>query len=141
MIHRSQQCMVVLRHGLVLYLLGGCRNMRLASGCFFCRRRPRDDSARAAVVSNPIHGNVVVNYRGVVDVAHIGHVHIVDILVVVELPTAPIPTRVAGAGITESVVNAAIETDSRTPIAGMPTINAGGKTPVAGRPKQPWLRR
>jgi hypothetical protein len=61
--------------------------------------------------------------------------------VVVVLPSSPIPTVKAGAGIAESVVNPAIKSDGRSPVTSIPDVEAVHEPPISGCPKQFDFRR
>jgi hypothetical protein len=92
------------------------------------------DAAMAAVIADAIDGDVV-DHGAVVDV-DVGDVDVVDGAVVVEVMTSPISAGVAGAHVAESVIHAAVETDVRSPITGMPEIGAFMPSPIAGSPEQ-----
>jgi hypothetical protein len=68
-------------------------------------------------------------------------VHVRHVCVVVVLLSSPIPTIKAGAGIAESVVNPAIKSDGRSPITGIPDVEAVHEPPISGCPKQSDFRR
>jgi hypothetical protein len=57
------------------------------------------------------------------------------------LLSSPIPTVKTGAAIAESVVNPAIKSDGRSPITGIPDVEAVHEPPISGCPKQSDLRR
>ena len=92
------------------------------------------DSAMAAVKANASNRDVV-DHGAVVEVT-IADVNVVDGTVVVEVMTSPVATGIAGAHVTESVIHAAVETDVRSPVTGMPEVGAFMPSPIAGRPEQ-----
>src|SRR5690348_15620225 len=114
--------------------------MRLARERLLLRRRPRGQTALAAVEADA--GDVdVVDHRLVVDV---GDVHVAEVVIgaiVVERAAVPETADVADADITEAVIDAAVEADMRTPIAAVPDINAVGPTPITRRPQETNPRR
>jgi hypothetical protein len=80
------------------------------------------DSASAAVVAHAVHG-YVVDHSLVIDV-NIGDVYVVDAAVVEKVSSVPIAASVAGAEISEAVVNAAVEANVRTPVTGVPKVES-----------------
>jgi len=80
-------------------------------------------SARAAIEGD-------VRYVGMVDhglvvyVVNVGHIHVVDRAVVVELIALPTSAVIAGTRIAEAVVNAAVEAYDWSPISAIPHIHA-----------------
>ena len=104
------------------------------------RRGARLNSMRTTVVAGAVNVHIV-NHRAVVHIVNVGDVHIVDCAVVVEVMAAPVSTPVADAGVTEAVVNATVESDGRSPVAGVPVVQSGGKSPVARRPQEADLGR
>jgi hypothetical protein len=117
----------------VLNLRAGCGNVPLVGRCFLLWCRPRRDSSGSAVIADPVDGNVVDD-RLVVDVVNVGDVYVVDGAVVVEGSISPFPTVVTAAGITEAVVNTAIETHRRAPITDVPDEGRSAPSPVSGCP-------
>lgn len=85
----------------------------------FLASRPCDDTTRSA-----IEGDAIDRY-------------LVDHGVVHDEGTAlPVATVVAVAVVAASIVDAAVEPDVESPVAGMPEIRAAGPTPVARGPKE-----
>jgi hypothetical protein len=72
-----------------------------------------------------------------VDIGDNGLVHLGDGGVVKEHPVIPISALVTDPAITEAVIDAAIISDVRPPISGMPNVETTIVTPVAGCPQQP----
>jgi hypothetical protein len=89
--------------------------------------------AVATVVTDP--RIVIDDNRLVVDVRYVGDVNVGD-ATVVKVPVAlPIPAEKSGAGVTKAIVDAAVETDVRTPIAAIPNVETVIPAPVARSPK------
>src|SRR5215472_11194891 len=96
--------------------------------------RTSTDSAVASVIADAIHPDVI-DHSSVVDM-HVGDPDVIDAAVVVEVPTSPVSARIAGANIAETIVNAAVETDMRSPITRIPDISALMPAPIARGPEQ-----
>ena len=105
------------------------------------RPRPgtRVDPAVAAVVADPILCDVV-DHGCVVNVVNVDDVHVVDGTVVEEMSVVPAPALVAFAEISEAVINPAIETYVRPPVAFMEKKSVAAPTPITGRPEVADLR-
>jgi hypothetical protein len=115
--------------------------VRRACGRFLLRRRPFGDAARATVIADVVFRHIirhilVVHVR---DIRNVGHIS--DAAVVIEIPAAPFAACVAVTEIAKSVVNTAVESDCRTPIADVKYEGAATPTPPAGCPQQANLRR
>jgi hypothetical protein len=100
----------------------------------FCGRRLSVNAVRSAVKADAIDG-VLVGKRSVVNVAddrgvYVGHPSVIEILAAA--PVSPVKAR---AGITETVVNAAVETDGSSPVTGVPNVEAVVEGPVTGSPE------
>src|SRR5579863_453532 len=137
-IFRREVCAVQAR-GVFVRSLQRCRlNVRFAAGCDFLSVRTRAQSTGAAVETGAVHGRVVHD-DGAVDVGVVddSFVHVNDSGVVCEHAAAPFSADEADAAVAEAVVNATIEADVRSPIAGVPCINAAAPTPVTRSPEQP----
>jgi hypothetical protein len=91
------------------------------------------DAASAAVVGDTIAG--VHDHGTVVDVGNAGDVNPVDGAVVIEVVAVPITAVIAVAGIAETIVNAAIETNMKTPVPAVEAVAVVVEAPIAGRPK------
>jgi hypothetical protein len=124
----------------VLRLRGGRRNVLLACHGLFLRGRSRGSPARAAVEAD-------ISYSRVVDdgfVVDVGDVHATEIVhgrVVSEDAVAPVAALVAGAHIAETVIDAAVESDMRPPIATVEDVHALTPAPIARGPEQTDGRR
>src|SRR2546423_6054603 len=90
------------------------RNMPFVSDPFFLRPWSCRDATIPAVVTHASRG--VVDHAGVVDVMDVGNIHIVNGTVVEESPVVPATALIAFAKVSETIVNAAVEPNSRSPI-------------------------
>jgi hypothetical protein len=74
----------------------------------------------------------------------VGDIHDVDAIncpVVIKIVSVPIAAIVAIAGVTEAVVNAAIEADVQTPIAAVEAPAIVIPAPITGGPESAIIRR
>src|SRR3984885_9315951 len=137
-------CAVIIRReqGLVLagsvFLPNLCcdrRRMLFARiGFFFCGRAGRD-AAFAAVEGDM--GFIVDDDRLVnVNVGDLGCIHMHNGGVVEESAAAPFAAAETDAAVSEAVINATVEADLRSPIAGIPGVDTVVPSPVARGPKQ-----
>src|SRR6266852_6089297 len=84
----------------------------------------------------------VVDDRAIdVDVAHNGRVHVHDSGVVYEMIAAPMASHKPDASVPKAVVNAAVESYVRPPVARMPSVKSAFKAPIARRPEHTGSRR
>ena len=113
------------------------RSMGFAQRRQFGRPRTHLDSARSVVRNAHV---VVHDHGAVVDVVDYGDVDIVDGTVVVEVARIPVPALIADAHITEAVVDSAIETDVRTPVATEPAVTPVRPAPIARSPESALIR-
>ncbi len=137
-IHRRQQSMVACGGLFVPNLNARRLNMLLMRERLFLRRRPRLYPVRSietyvTVVRhrNAIHISVVDN----VDV-HVGHRRVIP-----EPAAFPHAPEESNAAVAKAVIHPAIETDVRTPVPGVPAIEASAPTPISRRPEHADLRR
>src|ERR1700722_13787114 len=119
----------------------GRRDMLLLPRRSFLRARRGRDTAGAAVITHLVDRHVVVDDSLVVRVVDNGRIDVVDGGVVRKVTAGPTSTGKAHPDVTEAVVHAAVESDMRSPIAGMKTIDAAGESPIARSPQQTDLRR
>jgi len=105
----------------------------LARESFLRGCRTRGDAAAAAVVADV---RVVDHDIPLINVVYDRDVYIVDTAVIEKIAAAPVAAGVADAGITETVVDAAVEADLRSPVAGVPDVGAAIPAPVARRPEK-----
>jgi len=132
---------------LLLQLRGHRRNALLApSGDFRWSRSSRD--ASRAVVADAVDRCVVdrdvvdncIRYCAVVHV-NVSYGHVVDGAVVIETIAAPVTALIADAYISESIVDPAVVTDMRAPIAVVVAVPAGGISPISRGPQETDLGR
>jgi len=80
--------------------------------CGGFRRHGASGDASSPVEADPA---IAVVHDGAVIDADVGDVYVVDGAVVVEATPAPVSALIAGAAVTESVVDATVESDILTP--------------------------
>src|SRR5260370_11859587 len=122
------------------WLAGHCE-MTLVSSGLFLRGRTSGYSAAATVETDPVDRCVVVDDCRVVGVANDGDVHVGDGTVVVERVPSPVAAEIADSGVAETVVNAAIEADSRPPVARITRVEAFFPPPLSSIPHPHTFRR
>src|SRR6516165_211418 len=109
------------------YMLLAFRGLHPSGGTRF-------DPAVASVVADAVH--VVVDHGGVVNVVNIGDIYIVHRTVVIEVPVVPTSALISVTEISEPVVDSAIETDLRTPVADMPDKRGSAPSPPSRSPQK-----
>jgi hypothetical protein len=117
---------------LVLDLSGHGRDSGTAHGFDFGWPRSVSDAASASVVGDA--GVVVDDDRTVVDVGDT-RVDAVNGAIVVEVIAVPVAAVIADAGVSEAVVDAAVEADVRAPEATVKAPAVAIPAPVAGGPE------
>jgi hypothetical protein len=91
-------------------------------------------SAIAAVIAYLVDRDVV-NDGLVVNVGDVRHVaDVIHRAVVKEGPVLPTSAFIAGTGVAESIVDAAVETDMRAPVPLIPGERVAAPTPVTRSP-------
>jgi hypothetical protein len=138
---------VLYRLLLYLYLRGHRRDAPLTNGGDFRWRRPTSDAARPVIADTinrrVVDGDVVdhdrVRYRAVIDL-HIGDRDVVHRAVVIEATTIPIAALISNADISEAIVDPAVISDIRGPIAVTIAVHAADKAPISRRPEIAHLR-
>src|SRR5205823_4155146 len=98
------------------------------------------DAAGTAVEADARDVTLIYDDALFVDVVNHGHVHIGDGAVVEVVASAPVAAQEANTGIAKAIVNAAVEADPWSPVAGVPKIGTLGKSPVARSPEQAGFR-
>src|SRR6202158_993556 len=98
----------------------------------------RLNSVRPAVEAYTVE--VVHHHRAVVCVVNHGHVDVAHRAIVDELSSAPFSAPETYARVAEAIINAAIETDVRSPVAAVPHVHAFVEAPIPGRPEEAGLR-
>src|ERR1039458_5552591 len=121
----------------MLSLSGYGRNMPIMSGRFFLRRGPFVDPAVTSIVANMVR--VLVHPR-VVNVVDDALVHMIHGRVVEKMPVLPAPAFITMAEVTEAIVDPAIETYGRAPVAIIENESATAPTPIARSPEKPGFR-
>ena len=102
---------------------------------FLLRSGLRADAAVATVVADA--RIVVHDDRLVIDIGHVGDVHVSDATVVEKSVSSPLPAEKADAGVAKAVVDATVKADVRTPVAAVPNVESVIPTPVARCPEHP----
>src|ERR1700719_2551171 len=102
---------------------------------FLLRSGVRPDAARATVVADA--RIVVHDDRLVIDIGHVGDVHVSDATVVEKSVSSPLPAEKADAGVAKAVVDATVKVDVRPPVAAVPNVESIIPTPVAWSPEHP----
>ncbi len=97
---------------------------------------PRSRPAISAVKAHTVR-RAAAQYRLAIHVVNDVSIHVVDDAVVVKRSMIPIPASVSDAGIAETVVDAAVKSDLRTPIAFMPQVRAAAPAPIPRSPSSP----
>jgi hypothetical protein len=137
-VHGSKHRSVGARSTLVLCLRRGHGHAPPASGDFRSGW-PSIHTARS-IKTGAVHGPAFVDDGSVINVVNNRRVYVRDSRVVEILAAAPIAAIESGARVTESVVNATVEADNRTPVPSVPGIKAIRKAPIAGSPEKADLR-
>src|SRR5579863_4285316 len=124
----------------MLVLRGYRRDMPLVGILLLLRRWTGFYSALSAVKRNVrivVHDHRVVH----IDIPDHGGIHVHDGGVVEEGASTPLSAIKTGAKVSEPVIDAAIEANVWTPVAGIPEIKTVIPTPISGRPQETRLRR
>src|ERR1700735_1908817 len=103
----------------------------------FAATRPSAVSLAAIPPGAPLNLTrlpTLVPATGAKRVCHPHGVYVPTSGVIGEGSAAPFAANESHAAITESVVHAAVESDVRSPVAGMKSVNAAGEAPVSGGP-------
>jgi hypothetical protein len=91
------------------------------------------DASSSTVVTDP---RAVIDYdRLVVNIVHNRDVYVGDRAVVAKVSAIPISALIAFAGVAEAVIDPAVKSDVRTPVAIMPTVGIPAPSPVTGSPE------
>src|SRR5712692_8806073 len=116
MVHRGALLTVASRCLPMFSLSGYWRDVSPTSDLFLLPRRARADPTVTAVEADPILG-VPVDDGGVVNVVIEGDVHVVHRAVVEKPAVFPASAFIPVAEVSEAVVDTAVETDLRAPVA------------------------
>lgn len=117
-------------------------DMPLAVPTLFIRRRPRIHAVRSTVVTDSVVDVYVADHRAInVHVVNLSDVHVGHRAVVIELTIAPFASNVSRSKVSEAVIDPAVKSDVRSPIAGMPNVIVAIRvvTPPARSPIQPGV--
>src|SRR5215469_2945946 len=120
----------------MVVLLCGHSDMVVVFGGHLLVCGPGGDSAGTAVEADTVYRSVVIDDGRVVGVVDLGDVRVGHGAVVIVTPATPVAAGKTDASVAEAVVNAAVEADSWSPVAGVPDIQAFAKSPVPGSPEQ-----
>jgi hypothetical protein len=135
LVHAREKLAIVSRGLLMLSLYRQRSLVMLTLRNKLLRRRTRRNASVTAVVADAIDRRVVHDHCLVIDISHVGDVHVSHAAVVVEVASAPLATVVAVAGITEAVVDAAVEANVRPPVTAMEGVEALVPSPPSGSPE------
>src|ERR1700680_763947 len=113
--------------------------MSLVCHGLLLRRRARVDPTIAAVVADPVHRRIV-DHRGVVSVGNVGDVHVVHRTIVGEASVVPAPAFITLPGVAVAIIDSAVETYVRTPVAIIEDISVVIPTPIAWGPQETDFR-
>ena len=111
--------------------------MLLVRGRLLFLRRPHCRSARSAIEADSRGTGFNVNSL-LVDMSDRDIAKIVDGLIVDEHAIVPAATLIADTAVTKAVIDSAIETNVRTPIACIPYVNSVTPAPIARCPQQAY---
>src|ERR1019366_448303 len=119
---------------LVLCLFGGWRDMPLAGRSPLCSGRLGGYSAVAAVIASVVDPDVVDDglVVNIGDARHVGDV--IHRAVIEEGSMIPMTAFIAATRVTESIVDAAVVPDLRTPVPVVPDERAAVPFPIARSP-------
>lgn len=100
----------------------------------FLTARPDIDAAPSTVIADAIHCEVI-GHIAVVDVGDVCSADIDHRPVIEEGPASPFSAHKAYAGVTEPIINAAVEAYVGTPVACVPEKCSSAPAPVPRRPQ------
>jgi hypothetical protein len=134
----SQEAAVAASTFKMTVLFRGHGNMALVFGEAFLAVGLGMNSSRPAVEADMVV-DVLIDDGLVVDVVNHGDVDVCDGAVVKVISAAPVAAHETYARVSETIVNAAVEADVRSPITAMPNIDTIGKSPVPRSPEKSWF--
>jgi hypothetical protein len=97
-------------------------------------RGPRRGTPVAAVEAD-IVDSVIHHHRLIIDVGNVHVFDVVDRAVVEEVAVIPAAAQIAFTGVTETVIDSAVESDFASPVTGMEEISPVYPTPIGWRPE------
>src|SRR5580658_433309 len=124
---------------LLASLFGCWSDMPFAFVPFLFCSRPCGESSAAAVVAHVAHASI--DDRLGVNVVDDRAVYVHDGGVIEKVSALPVASGEADANVAEAVVNASVKTDVRSPVTGIPGVDAISPTPVTGSPEETSFRR
>ena len=139
-VYRSEQCAVRGRRLHVPILLSRHGYVALLLRSDFSGSWPRHCAAVAAIEADVRVRGVLVDDRCVVHVVDYGRIHIGDRAVIKIFAAPPVASKEPPAGITEAIINPAVETNGRSPVSRVPNVEAIVEPPVSGCPKKSYFR-
>ena len=119
MVYAGELAAVGARLGDMALLRLGWRGVMFVGKAFLRGGGARIDAAVAAVIADV---RIVHDDGLLVHVADDVHVYVVHVRVIEKVAVGPAAAEVAGADVTETVIDAAVETDFRSPVARVPKI-------------------
>jgi len=135
LIHRGAQIPISARRLHVLHLRRYWRQVPLTRSSFLLPRWALIDAAISAVVTDAINGPIVVYDRGVVGVVNFGDIDVVYGTVVVEAIAVPSSAFIPMPEISISIVDAAVKSNLRAPVAFVKDEGISAPGPIARRPQ------
>src|SRR5580704_386005 len=139
LVHRSSLFRVGAGSSHLLRLSSYRGDMFLVGRGLILSRRASSDPTCATVIADAVHCRIVDHF-GVVSVVNIGNIHVVDRSVVLELSVVPAATLITFTAVTETIIDPAVETDLRTPVALIESKSAPAPAPIAWSPEKAGLR-
>jgi len=101
----------------------------------FLPSRTRLNAAVTTVVADTVDGIVIHDNSLVVNIPDVGYVYVGHATVVVEVASTPLATVKTVAGVAEAVINAAIESDMRSPVSHVKDVELFVPFPPSGSPE------
>ena len=140
MIDIGERTPVLMRRLLMVHLHRRSRNMVLIHRHLLLCRRPRLHATGATIETCAA---IIVDDHCTVDIRIMDHGSIYpgNRGIVTKMAAIPLATAIPYTTITKPIVNPAIKSNMRTPIAAMPAIGATGPAPIARSPQKSYSRR
>ena len=111
-----------------------CRRLRMLfpSGRGLLRCRRCRNTTRAVEACS---GRVVIHYLGVIGIVNHGGVHLCNCRVIRIVATLPCTAEETNSTVAKAVINPAIESNMRPPVAAVEAVKPAGKAPVGRCPQ------
>ncbi len=135
MVYRHKLCAIATSCLLLLPLCSGWGVTPCAGRCQLGSGRLGSGSAIAAVEAGAA-GSHVVDDGPAVDIGDIRRAYVTHCGVIIKESIAPVSAQITDAKVAEAIVNPAVETDHRAPIAGIPHVHALLPCPVPRSPER-----